>query len=232
MSSWGRRLKKLISILLFSIQPNAAYKKWQVRSESEAVSGYLKNVENTSNDFLYGLLREIEFSTLCEVGSNVGNRIINLAKLNPNKLFFGSDINDGAVKVGSSYIKEHSIANISLGVEDLSKPFESAEGFDVVLSWATLVIFPPKKIDIAVSNIAGRAKSHVVLIERMIDVNQGFLTKQVDLLKGFPNYAYDYEEKFSKHGFYCIHQEQVPGEVWAPGGGRAKAIVLKRRHSL
>jgi hypothetical protein len=222
------KFKKLVSLILFYMYPKAAYKKWELRTESEAVSGYLVNLESDSNLFLYNLLTRVEFQTLCEVGSNVGNRIINLAKINPSKDFMGTDINEAAIKVGRKYLAANGFANIRLGVEDLTKPANDIERFDIVLSWATLVIFPPRMIENALRNIARRADKYVILIERVVESNESFFHKRIALLKGFPNYAYDYQEKFAKYGFALIHEETVPRDVWAPGGGRAKALILKR----
>jgi hypothetical protein len=222
------KIKKLVTLVKFSIYPKAAYKKWELRTESEAVSGYLVNLESDSNFFMYKLLTRVEFQSLCEVGSNVGNRIINLAKMNPSKDFMGTDINDAAIKVGTQYLVENGFTNIRLGVEDLSKPANCIERFDIVLSWATLVIFPPRQIETALKNIVNRTDKYVILIERVVESGESFLQKRIALLKGFPNYAYDYQEKFAKYGFALIHEETVPRDVWAPGGGRAKALILKR----
>ena len=222
------KIKKLVTLVKFSIYPKAAYKKWELRTESEAVSGYLVNLESDSNSFMYKLLTKVEFQSLCEVGSNVGNRIINLAKMNPSKDFMGTDINDAAIKVGTQYLVENGLTNIRLGVEDLSKPTDYIERFDIVLSWATLVIFPPRQIEIALKNIVNRTDKYVILIERVVESGESFFQKRMALLKGFPNYAYDYQEKFARYGFALIHEESVPRDVWAPGGGRAKALILKR----
>lgn len=222
------KLQKLFSLFKFYVNPNAAFGKWENRTENEAITGYLVNLKSPTNLYLHSLLNRVEYESLCEVGSNVGNRIINLAEIHPGKKFLGTDINSSAIKVGRKYLINKNFSNIRLDVEDLSKPFANLDRYDVVVSWATLLIFPPKRIDIAIRNIASRAGKFVILIEQVMESHQGYIQKKIALLQGFPNYAYDYKEKFSKYGFILVHEEPIPASIWRPGGGRAKALILMR----
>ena len=219
---------KLVQVLLF---PSTSYTNWRKRNTEMAQEGYLVNVDSKTNDFLYEYIEQLDYSSLLEVGSNVGNRILTLAKNNPMKTFIGVDINSSAVQLGNDYLKNNKINNMVLYSANLVQIETQEYSSDVVVTWATLIYISPREIKRASANLSKLTKNYLVIVEKLIENNDSIYKKLRIQLKGFPNWSYNYEKLFKKKGFSLIKKDPVPQNIWAPGGGGAHILIFKKENS-
>lgn len=215
---------------------NAEYSNlyWKNRRFNKSeLEGYAKNTDSPTNSYLYRKLTP-DFESLLEIGTSSGNRIIQLAEKYPNKKFVGIDINRQALDLGLEIIKKRNLKNIQLIEMDISKAdkinleaFNENGKFDVVFTWATILIIHPKYFRNLVANICSIAQNQIIFIER--DIKSKFGIKQnLDYLLSFPNWAHDYSRIIrGQSPEAVIEKEKVPKEIWYPGGGKAFLIDIR-----
>lgn len=190
-------------------------------------------VKSDSTDYLWSKVIPNDFSSILEIGSNYGNRLFSKAQSNPNKSFVGLDINQTAVEIGNKKARLDNLFNLKFFQCDVSK-IDYKSGihgqFDVVYSWATLIYIHPLKIKKVLKFILSSAKNKIILIEQIDDTLISwpiYLGKQIN---GGPNWVRNYEKIFRTilpdHISVRFEYITIPNAVWAPGGGKASALVL------
>ena len=230
--------KKLSFIQHFIKRINA----WKVRNlDEKAKYWYKKDVndiekywtgkDNKSNEYLVEKIKQWEFDSILEIGSNCGNRLYNLSKLNTDARIVGIDINPIAISKGNEWLQKDNIGNVTLllkRAEDLDD--FSDNSFDIVFSWATLIYVRPKLIMNTLKNMLRIARNAVILIEM-----QGKDEKNdpggLGVYCESGNWKRDYVHLFRElHGEEKnIHCESVPENVWKPGGGGAACIEVRKK---
>jgi len=224
-----KKFLKLLKFVIFLFFPRVAYIKWNKRTSEDSERGYLVNLDSISNQYLWEVLRKVTFQSLLEIGSNCGNRIMRFAEENPTKNVVGIDLNVQAVKLGNQIALARNIPNISfLPIDARTFHLELSEKFDIILTWATLLVLPPRHHKKVLEEMITKA-STLILIERGHDANSSFLQRFILQMRGFPNWIYDYREIADKYGL-VYEERRVPRHIWSPGGGFGKMIIMSKSH--
>jgi len=223
-----KKFEKVVKLTYALVSPSNSYKDWENRDSNMASKGYLVSINSETNDFLYEYIEKLNYSTLLEVGSNVGNRIIKLALNNPTKEFYGIDINRSAIDLGIEYLRSNRIGNMNLYCLNLVKIGDEKFYSDIVVTWATLIYISPREIKKAINNLAKMSRDYLILVEKVIENNDSILSRIKIQLKGFPNWSYNYEALLKIHGFALMLSDPIPDSIWMPGGGGAKIQIFKK----
>ena len=209
-------------------------KNWLKRTESDAVTGYLKNRNSQSNIFLQELIENIKWDSLVEVGSNCGNRILEIANLNPNKIIYGLDINLPAVSLGNSVAKEENITNIEFFQVDLRSSqfsqFITKKTPDCLLSWATLICVHPLYIKRFFQTVCNSSIKTIILIEQHESKLKTGLTFRGVVSGGSGNWKRNYVKIIQRYSAdpWSIKIMDVPPSVWNPGGGHGRVLLARK----
>jgi len=201
--------------------------KW-INRDLKSTQAYWENRNDPNNKFLYDNLQKFQFNSLCEIGSNCGNKLYQMAKEFSQIKFTGIEINKVAVEFGKTRFRELGINNVQLFQGEASNLGRFAdESFDVVFSWATLIYVPPDEIDIVLTEMIRIARKALILIE----MHDGSLTNKKKIrgvLVPPGNWKRNYNLILQEKGIdsSLIHIEDVPQKVWNPGGGFAKIITI------
>lgn len=202
---------------------------WKFRSK-RATENYWNNRDHPSNAFLHQLIEGIEFNTVLEIGSNCGNRLWGLGLKYPDAHFIGIDLNRHAIEFGNTQLRKAGIRNIELLHGEASHVRSILSGpADVVFSWATLMYIGPQEIEQVMRDLVLTANKALVLIE-MHDDKLSLETNFRGILVPPRNWKRNYVRIVKKLGIMekQIEIMDVPPDVWTPGGGHAKAILIER----
>jgi SAM-dependent methyltransferase len=205
--------------------------RWKTRNQEEARLGYLVNRSAESNNFLWDLIDLSRINTILELGSNSGNRLIEVASRFPEKTFVGVDINISAVTLGNEWAITKGIENLTFIHADITSPQFYAyflnRKFDCVVTWATLIYIHPVRIKKLVQFLLAITSKQIVLIEQN-DSRLGVFPKYLGIpVPGEPTWVRNYEKIFSSvksHKTFDVNLEPVSEEIWHPGGGLATVI--------
>ena len=193
---------------------------WAMRDISSA-EAYWSNRNNPAQVFFAQNICSFNFSpsSILEIGSNCGPNLYQLAQKFPNAKIVGVDINKITVQKGNEWFKQEGISNVKLLVSkaDELKQFPD-KSFDVVFTWAVLILIGPDKIKEVMKEMIRITRKGLILLEMYDkDKNKGlgfyygnyWKRDYVVLLRQFiPDFP---EDK--------IHITKFPEDLWNPGGG-------------
>lgn len=211
------------------------YKKWATRIEIDSINGYLINRNAESNLFLSQILDNLKWNVLVEIGSNCGNRIIEIAKRNPTKILYGIDLNRPSVQIGNLVASKESIANIEFFPVDIRSPefrtFLVHKSPDCLISWATLITIHPFYIEEIFRTINNSSLKTLILIEQHDSLMNTIFTYRGVISKGSGNWKRNYEKIIRKvsNDSWQIDFIEVPLTVWSPGGGYGNALIARKK---
>ena len=230
-----QKVRKVYVQLITLIQSKSQSKIWAGERGNSYSLGYLDEIDSKRNRFLWELLLTYPARVIVEIGSNLGSKIIGLARENPQIRVLGLDINTQAVQMGKVISTELGLDNISFHRFDIVEDDFSNLGIDfsssVIFSWATLIYVHPKDILGLLRNILELNCVGFVFIEQHSN-RLGKLWKRGKLISGGPNFVRDYVyllEKIGARKYFEINVKSVPSEVWSPGGGHANVIFGRRK---
>jgi tRNA G46 methylase TrmB len=107
----NNRLAKLFKFIFFFLFPKLNSRIWSKLTRDEIENSY--QYEQNSHDLFDKLIKDsligLNFSTLVEFGCHKGARLISLSKEYPNSSFFGIELNDLAVKIGTDHVQRNRI---------------------------------------------------------------------------------------------------------------------------
>ncbi len=205
--------------------------KFWYRKDIGDIEKYWSGKDDASNEYLVEKLKQWEFDSILEIGSNCGNRLYNLSRLNRDTKIVGIDINPIAISEGNEWLRNENIENVTLLLKRAEELNDfSDNSFDIVFSWATLIYVRPKLIQDTLKNMLRIARKAVILIEM-----QGSCSEKDPYGLGVycepGNWKRDYVHLFrdlyveEKNIFY----ESVPENIWKPGGGGAAYIEAHKK---
>jgi len=226
------KFARYIHWILFLVFPRYDYMGWRKRDLEQSLQGYLSRRHEPSNNFLWDLLEIRQGESVLEIGSNAGNRILELGRNLQTSFFHGIDINATAVKLGNATAEVDGLTNVSFSVTDISNPdeFKESKSYDVVFSWATLMYIHPRDILETLRIISGITSRKLVLIEQISDSKSKFsiFRKGTPVLLE-PTWSRNYVELITQvtlRKFRSV-MVSVPVTTWNPGGGRANALIIE-----
>jgi hypothetical protein len=207
--------------------------------DQESANKYLEKISGIQASFAANLVLDMNPSCIIEIGSNCGPNLFTLRNLNSDLELIGLDINNEACRIGNEYSLntnsrvKFSVFNLA-EVEKLQDVFKQDKP-DTVLSFATLLLIPPKHIKRLLQVLITNSKN-LVIIETM---NFGIFSRL--FIKGFPSVAQpfwlrDYIfliEKIVKELKISAQYEKglVPKEVWNPGAGTGYYVKIRLEKS-
>jgi len=204
----------------FAYRTAVLEKEWSARDASSA-EAYWANRNLPSKDFLLQNITTPSPANMLEIGCNCGPNLYKLSLKYPDATIVGTDINKMAIQKGNEWFREEGISNVKLfalrAEEHNQFPDKS---FDVVFSWAVLLLIGPDKIGKVLKEMFRLAKKELILIEKHEEdekkdprglgyVDHGYWKRDyVCLLKHIiPDFVYG-----------RIDVIKIPEEVWHPAG--------------
>ena len=233
------RLTFVLKWIWFLINPKFDYMGWKKRTTQDSFDRYALNRSSQSNLFLWNRMDIEKSKSVLEIGSNSGNRIIELAKRHPSTVFHGYDVNLPAIELGNQVAKNEKITNLKFFVRDVSnlecKNATDYLKYDVVVSWATLIYVHPRNIRKSIRFIVESTNKRIILIEQ-----QSLKSARLNVFKGGvplflePTWKRNYLELISSISDrrFCYNICEVPKEIWNPGGGCAHALIIDFEEAL
>jgi SAM-dependent methyltransferase len=185
-------------------------------------------------DFLWRNIQMLKVTSVLELGSLSGYRLFEAAEKFPHCKFTGVDISLSGVTESKQEARRRGLTNLEFIHCDVTSDqfYASFAGkrFDVVFSFATLMYIHPKDIRKLMSFITNLATLQVVLIEQAssrINVYPFYLGSPVNRNPNWiRNYGKILDETLNLRK-YIKFEESVPSEIWSPGGGNGKMIILR-----
>lgn len=222
----NRRITRQLRQIVLVINPNFDSMRWKNRSRQESLEGYFISRSSPSNSYLWDRLDLSTMNSFLELGSNSGNRLIEIASRFPNKTFVGVDINNSAVTLGNEWVVSHGIENLEFMHADITSPefYLSLRNrkFDCVVTWATLIYVHPLRIGKLLQFIAEITSKRIVLIEQNDPHLQRFPKYLGVPVRHEPTWVRNYQKIFSVINVdrsLDLKLIPVPREIWLPGGG-------------
>jgi trans-aconitate methyltransferase len=211
---------KILSIILVLWFPTKSYERWQKLSYSQIRKSYYPNYEAVDpfNNFLLKVLTYFPFKNLLELGCGVGNRLLFLQRIYPDRNFFGFEINENAVRIGKETFTEFNVANIKINQKDITAEFTVKQPIDMVLTCATLIYISPRKIKNVFKQISILKSNYVVLLEIVPYKNEFISRRVLTQIKAFPNWIHNYEQILANYSYRLIAKQEIPKDTWSPGG--------------
>ena len=212
---------------------NSRARYWADRSDS-VIRGYWHSRTNHNrNAFLIPLIEKYEPNSVLEVGCNCGNNLYALASKFPTVRLVGFDINARSVDLGMRWLRDEGITNVELSAgraEDALYKLADCS-FDIVFSWATLMIVRPSKIKFVLAHMTRIARKAVILLE--IQSATTLSSRQATGVILGPNWKRDYVSLLTEvtSDYDTALLKPIPSFVWFPGdhGG---AVVDARRKGI
>jgi hypothetical protein len=228
---FSRILIKMRAILAITF-PNFNGRVWS-GSRGDPTRDWSSNIEDIGTRYMWEYVAKGKFKSVLEIGSNYGNRLFSEAKRNPHIEFVGIDINSYAVRVGNKKSETEKISNLRFQFSDVSKKIfnpQIDERYDLVFSWATLIYIHPSKIKRSLEFMYLSAIKKIIIIEQMdLKLRKWpfYLGVQIG---GGPNWVRNYEKIFlsiiSPNEQVKFSYIEVPNNIWSPGGGSAKTLII------
>ena len=202
-------------------------KEWKKRNVQDALNGYWSTRDSPHRKYLVDIIREYNPSTILEIGSNCGPNLYQLSKIFPNAEIIGTEINPEAVNIGNELFKKEGIKNVTLIIskaEELSQ-FQN-NYFDVVFSWAVLLLIGPDKIEKVMNELIRVTRKTLILLEPHIEEDKrnglGILHKKYWMR----NYICLVKKIVGNIRDSSINISKIPPDIWNPGCGNAKLLIL------
>jgi hypothetical protein len=212
--------------------PQKSYSRWENLTRSQILEGFKPGVtdDDPFDKFLLDVLTKIKFNHVLELGSSVGNRLLYLQRHWPTKNFYGFEINKSAVKIGNETIEKLNIQNIRIIQKDITNEFKMRYPIDLVLTCATLIYISPIRIRDVFEQIFALKSKYLVFVEVAPYKERLILGKAITQLKAFPNWIHDYENILESSGYMLIFKQEIPRNVWSPGGGVGYVFMFEKSH--
>lgn len=229
----NRKVTRRLQQVLLVIDPDFDFMKWKTRSQEEALRGYLVNRSAPSNNFLWDLVDLNRMDTILELGSNSGNRLIEVASRFPEKTFVGVDINISAVTLDNEWANTKGIKNLEFIHADITSPQFYAHflnrKFDCLVTWASLIYIHPIRIKKLIQFLLAITSKQIVLIEQN-DSRLRVFPKYLGIpVPGEPTWVRNYEKILSlvkSDKTFDVNLKPVPEEIWHPGGGFTTVVSV------
>ncbi len=204
--------------------------KFWFRKDIDAIEKYWSGKDDVSNEYLIEKLSHVEYDSILEIGSNCGNRLYNISRHNSDAKIVGIDINPIAIDKGNEWLHNDNIENVKLVLkraEELNDFFDNS--FDIVFSWATLIYVRPKLIQDTLKNMLRIARKAVIVIEMQgacSERDPHGLGEYCDPGNWKRDYVHLFKElQISEKNILC---ENIPENIWKPGGGDAAYIEARK----
>lgn len=204
-------------------------REWEWARRHNMAEDYWQNRNLPAKEYIVNTVFNLPFTpkSILEVGCASGPSLYLLAKSFPATEIVGVDINDRAVQMGNKWFKEENIANVRLLTRRAEELDEFPDKhFDVVFTFATLLLIGPDKIGKVISQIFRVASRMVILVEAYgkdaADPN-GF---------GFRSDIYwkrDYASlirHLNPERITNVKVDEVPPHLWAPGCGGGSVVYI------
>jgi 2-polyprenyl-3-methyl-5-hydroxy-6-metoxy-1,4-benzoquinol methylase len=222
--NYPRKLFKMFNVL---IRPKSSYEMWADRSEHEVKDGYTQYSQELSNTYLFNQISNLKITSCLEIGCAAGTRIFPLASKLNNCHFTGIDINEYAISLADEYKDVKNVSNTRFELNNVLDLNQSKFHYELVFCWATLIYISPADIKRALLNISNLSTKYILLLEKAFDEKDSVVRKILMQIKGFPNWTHNYKKLLSS-AFTLIAEDDIPKDVWLPGGGGAKLMLFKR----
>jgi len=232
ISRFKFRLSRYFRWILFLVFPRYDYMGWRNRGLEQSSQGYLSRRHEPSNNFLWDLLEIRQGESVLEIGSNAGNRILELGRNLQTSFFHGIDINVNVVKLGNATAEADGLANVSFSVADISNSdeFKGYKSYDVVFSWATLMYIHPIDVVDTLRILSDITRRKLILIEQISDLKTKFpIFERGTPVLLEPTWSRNYVELITQvtlRKFRSV-MVSVPVTTWNPGGGRGNALIIE-----
>ena len=149
---------------------------WWARPRGDAANGpwiaeYQKSVNHRHRTTLVSILKELQPSTLLEVGAHCGPNLVRFAQEFPELTMIGVDVNADAVKAGRAWVSGQGLAaRIQLNAGRLPEATSNVPSgsCDVVLSCYALAYIAPPDLDAVLYEMGRIATRAVILAEPMV----------------------------------------------------------------
>ena len=206
----------------------AREREWTMR-DVQSAKKYWATRNNPAQVFFAEIMCGFDFSpmSILEIGSNCAPNLYQLAKKLPNAKIVGIDINKIAVQKGNEWLKQEDISNVKLLVSKADELTQfSDKSFDVVFTWAVLLLVGPDKIEEVMKEMLRITRKKLIMLEYFDkDANKDsrglgvycdcyWKRDYVALLKQvIPKFSED-----------MIHISKFPEDLWSPGIGGGSII--------
>jgi precorrin-6B methylase 2 len=228
-----RHSVNFIRLSVALINPASDYVGWGKRDKSSARK-YFNSRQQQSNFFLWNQLSIEDGKKICEIGSNAGSRIFDLAAQHPLLEFCGIDMNSDAISFANHQARKMDLKNLEFVTLDIRnsqfREFLREHEFACIFSWATLIYVHPWNIKRVLEAMLQNADEFVIV--EQIELKKRFsIVYYMGHLKWKHNYSQlivDISEKQKMQ--VSIEVQEVPKDVWDPGGGDAKLLKVVKRN--
>ena len=200
---------------------------WADRSEHEVKDGYTQYSQELSNTYLFNQISNLKITSCLEIGCAAGTRIFPLASKLNNCHFTGIDINSYAIRLADEYKDVKNVSNTRFELNNILDLNQSKFHYELVFCWATLIYISPADIKRALLNISNLSTNYILLLEKAFNEKDSVVRKILMQIKGFPNWTHNYKKLLSS-AFTLVAEDDIPKDVWLPGGGGAKLMLFKR----
>ena len=199
---------------------------WINRSEREVQDGYTQYSQELSNTYLFNKISNLQISSCLEIGCAAGTRIFPLASKLYGCQFTGIDINEHAIRLADEYKEVKNLSNTRFELNNILELNHSKCCYELVFCWATLIYISPADIKQALLNVSNLSTNYILLLEKAFNEKDSVVRKILMQIKGYPNWTHNYKKLLSST-FTLILEEDIPKDVWLPGGG-AKLMLFKK----
>jgi SAM-dependent methyltransferase len=185
-------------------------------------------------DLLWENIQMKNVTSVLELGSLSGYRLFEAAEKFPHCKFTGVDFSVSGVTESKLEAKRRGLSNLEFIHCDITSDqfYESfaEKRFDVVFSFATLMYIHPRDIRKLIGFITKLAIWQVVLIEQSSSRLQAYPFYLGAPVNRNPNWIRNYGKILDESLELRQHinlEVPVPSEIWSPGGGNGKLIILR-----
>ena len=166
---------------------------------------YLSTENHPHRKLLVGILKDLPWNFLLEIGCNAGPNLLAILKAIPGRQVGGVDINADSIAeakkhIRSDFLKVYSADDILI----------SDDAMDVILSDMTLIYVSRGDIDRYVKEMKRISKYYVLLCE--FHSTSWWNRLALDWNRGYK--AYNWKKLLEKHGFYDVVVYKLKPEEW------------------
>lgn len=227
------RIRQISFNLNYFFPKRDSFFRWVDRDELSATS-YFDTYDHPSTMFFWKYVKK-DPARVLEFGSNSGPKLFLHAKQNVGCEFVGVDLNQKAVDLGNKIARDANLGNLRLikvnitDNQELSKLFRPNE-FDLVFSFATLLCIHPKDIRGVIDAMVKLARNEIIIVEQHRSNFLSYLFKNGLPVPFQPTFSRNYKRLVEEallansKSLLSYREEDVPRNVWAPGGGLGKLL--------
>ncbi len=178
---------------------NDSEKDW-IYGEKNWLQGYVLSIEHPHRQLVLKALKG-NWSSLLEIGCNVGPNLALIREKYEDRTLFGLDANPLAIKRAKEFLPSDIVLRVG-SYYDLPYPDKF---FDVILADATLMYAGPIGIDKAMSEIDRVAKKTIIIVDRFDKSLKGKIVGHV--------WGRNYTKILEKLGFK-VEEIKITKEIW------------------